>query len=270
MYLWRLGSAGGGKSFGLLLTPLAYRNVPGFGYTVFRRNYNQIFAQGGLWDESLKMYSGIRGAHPRPSRGEWVFSGKDGKVRSKVSFAHIERDVELSKWQGSQICGIGFDELTHFSRKAFIYMLSRNRSTCGVRPFVRATCNPDADSWVADFISWWINQETGYAIPERSGAVRWMLNRDDTFYWADTPEELWEQFDLKTEEERQEPKSVTLAKPKKAAKRADGATLNPEDFQKAIDAYKARRAERMQQKDSETETAATPAAEDVSRGDKIQ
>lgn len=210
MYLWRLGSAGGGKSFGLLLAPLAYRNVPGFGYTVFRRNYNQIFAQGGLWDESLKMYSGIRGAHPRPSRGEWVFSGKDGKVRSKVSFAHIERDVELSKWQGSQICGIGFDELTHFSRKAFIYMLSRNRSTCGVRPFVRATCNPDADSWVADFISWWINQETGYAIPERSGAVRWMINRDDTFYWADTPEELWEQFDLKTEEERQEPKSVTF------------------------------------------------------------
>lgn len=118
--------------------------------------------------------------------------------------------MELSKWQGSQICGIGFDELTHFSRKAFIYMLSRNRSTCGVRPFVRATCNPDADSWVADFISWWINQETGYAIPERSGAVRWMLNRDDTFYWADTPEELWEQFDLKTEEERQEPKSVTF------------------------------------------------------------
>lgn len=55
----------------------------------------------------------------------------------------------------------------------------------------------------------------------------------------------------------------SMAKPKKAAKRADGATLNPEDFQKAIDAYKARRAERMQQKDSETETAAAPAAEDT-------
>lgn len=41
-------------------------------------------------------------------------------------------------------------------------MLSRNRSICGVKPYVRATCNPDVDSWVADFISWWIDQETGY------------------------------------------------------------------------------------------------------------
>jgi hypothetical protein len=32
-------------------------------------------------------------------------------------------------------------------------MTSRNRSTCGVRPYIRATCNPDADSWVADFLA---------------------------------------------------------------------------------------------------------------------
>jgi hypothetical protein len=48
---------------------------------------------------------------------------------------------------------IGFDELTHFSESQFFYMLSRNRSMCGVRPYVRATTNPDADSWVATFIA---------------------------------------------------------------------------------------------------------------------
>ena len=107
-------------------------------------------------------------------------------------------------------CGIGFDELTHFSRNIFFYMLSRNRSACGVKPFVRATCNPDANSWVADFISWWIDQDTGYPILERSGQLRWFIRRDDIIYWAATKKELWEQFDLKTPEELAEPKSVTF------------------------------------------------------------
>ena len=63
---------------------------------------------------------------------------------------------------------ICFEEVTHFSAKQFWYLVSRNRSTCGVRPYIQATCNPDADSWVAEFISWRIDQDTRYAIPARS------------------------------------------------------------------------------------------------------
>ena len=204
------GAAGGGKSYGLLLSPLRYKNVPGFGCTIFRRNFNQIFAQGGLWDESMQIYRGVRGSDPKYARGQWWFRDKDGSIVSKVTFAHIERDEDVHKWQGSQICEIGFDELTHFSEKTFFYMLSRNRSTCGVTPFVRATCNPDADSWVAKFIEWWIDPNTGYPIPERSGKIRWFIRRNETLYWANTRQELWEQFNLQTEEERQEPRSVTF------------------------------------------------------------
>lgn len=204
------GAAGGGKSYGLLLSPLRYKNVPGFGCTIFRRNFNQIFSQGGLWDESMQIYRGIRGADPKIARGQWWFRDKDGNIVSKVTFAHIERDEDVHKWQGAQICEIGFDELTHFSEKTFFYMLSRNRSTCGVTPFVRATCNPDADSWVAKFIEWWIDKDTGYPIQERSGKIRWFIRRNETLYWANTRQELWEQFGLRTEEERQEPRSVTF------------------------------------------------------------
>ena len=204
------GAAGGGKSYGLLLSPLRYKNVPGFGCTIFRRNFNQIFSQGGLWDESMQIYRGIRGADPKIARGQWWFRDKDGNIVSKVTFAHIERDEDVHKWQGAQICEIGFDELTHFSEKTFFYMLSRNRSTCGVTPFVRATCNPDADSWVAKFIEWWIDKDTGYPIQERSGKIRWFIRRNETLYWANTRQELWERFDLQTEEERQEPRSVTF------------------------------------------------------------
>lgn len=204
------GAAGGGKSYGLLLSPLRYKNVKGFGCVIFRRDFNQIFAEGGLWDEATNMYYGIKGAVQRNARSQWRFNDKDGRPLSQVSFAHVGRDEEVHSWQGSQICEICFDELTHFSEYVFFYMLSRNRSVCGVKPFVRATCNPDADSWVAKFIEWWIDQKTGYPIHERSGKIRWMIRRNNIITWADSKEELVRQFNLTTPEELGEPKSVTF------------------------------------------------------------
>ena len=200
------GAAGGGKTFGLLLSPMRYIDNQGFGAVIFRKNSIQIYNEGGLLDESLRIYSRVPGAElkktPRPL---WSFKGQ-----GRVSFAHVDGDDDLDKWQGSQITMIGFDELTHFTERQFFYMLSRNRSTCGVKPYIRATCNPDADSWVAKFISWWIDQDTGYPIKERSGKKRWMIRRDEVLHWADSPEELWERFDLKTDHEKQEPRSVTF------------------------------------------------------------
>ena len=204
------GAAGGGKTYGLLLSAVRHIDVKGYGFTVFRKNHNQIFAEGGLWDEAARMFNGIQGAEQKTASSSWVFNNRKGQRVSKISFKHIESDNDLYKWQGSQICGMGFDELTHFSEKCFFFMLSRNRSTCGVVPFVRATCNPDADSWVAKLIEWWIDQDTGYPIPERSGVIRYFIRRDEVLYWADTREELIEQFNLKTQEELQEPKSFTF------------------------------------------------------------
>jgi hypothetical protein len=81
-----------------------------------------------------------------------------------------------------------FDELTHFTESQFFYMLSRNRSMCGVHPYVRGTCNPDADGWVASFIEWWLDG-AGYAIPERSGVIRWFVRIKEQILWADSKEE---------------------------------------------------------------------------------
>ncbi len=85
------GSAGSGKSFSLLLNPLRYKNVKGFNCTIFRKNFNQIFAQGGLWDEALNMYTGIKGAEMHKGEAAWEFHNAKGERTAKVSFAHIER-----------------------------------------------------------------------------------------------------------------------------------------------------------------------------------
>lgn len=162
------GAAGGGKTYALLMEPLRYIYTKGYRAVIFRKSYTQINASGGLWDESTSMYVGIHGAIPTKSpKYHWRFAKK-----AVLYFDYLGRDDDLNRWQGSQITFIGFDELTHFSERQFFYMLSRNRSTCGVKPYVRATCNPDADSWVARFIAWWIDQDTGYPIKERSGLQR--------------------------------------------------------------------------------------------------
>lgn len=194
------GAAGGGKSYGLLLEPLRHFDNGRFGAVIFRRNSTQVRNEGGLWDESTTLYGGL-GAYPRESALEHVFpSGM------RVKFAHLEYERSVLDWQGAQIPFIGFDELTHFSEKQFFYMLSRNRSaTAGVPGYVRATCNPDADSWVRGFIEWWINPDTGYAIPERSGVLRWFTRVNDSLVWGDSREELVERYG-----ETSLPKSVTF------------------------------------------------------------
>lgn len=202
------GAAGGGKSYALLMDPLRYMKNQRFGAVIFRNEYKQIFNQGGLWDTSEALYGQIKGAVGRMSVGKWTF-----KSGAKVEFDYLNRKDDLKKWQGSQIAMIGFDELTHFTEYMFFYMLSRNRSTCGVKPYVRATCNPDADSWVATFISWWINQDTGYPIPERSGKIRWMVRIAEKIHWFDTREEavtFAKSCNVKDHEAEEMPKSVTF------------------------------------------------------------
>jgi predicted phage terminase large subunit-like protein len=178
------GGAGGGKTFALLLDPLRHKNVPGFGAMIFRRESVQITNEGGLWDSAMALYPYIGGVPFKSPRVGFKISA------SKITFSHISRDEDVLSYQGAQIPMLAFDELTHFSRYVFFYMLSRNRSVCGIRPYCRATTNPDADSWVADFIAWWIDQDTGYPIKERAGVLRWFVRIDDDIKWGDSPGEL--------------------------------------------------------------------------------
>lgn len=183
------GAAGGGKSFGLVLDPLRHMRNSRFRATIFRRSYAEVMRSGGLWDTCRMMYP-YCGAKEHASRMVWKFpSGME------VGFGYIDNDRDLSGQQGAQIPLIGFDELTHFTAKQFWYMLSRNRSMCGVAPYVRGTCNPDPDSFVAELIAWWIEQDSsnpnyGYPIPERAGMIRWFVRLGDELHWADRREDL--------------------------------------------------------------------------------
>ncbi len=177
------GAAGGGKTYGLLLEPLRHFDNPKFGGVIFRRNTTQVRNEGGLWDESVNLYS-LLNAYPREAALEWVFPST-----ARMKFSHLEYEKTVYDWQGSQIPFIGFDELTHFTESQFFYMLSRNRSTSGIPGYIRATCNPDADSWVKGIIKWWLDEE-GYPIPARSGVLRYFFRQNDSLIWGNSKDEL--------------------------------------------------------------------------------
>lgn len=148
-----------------------------FRAVVFRRTYAQITNAGGLWDETEKLYP-LLGGVSRLSDMSWEFPSG-----ATVSFSHMQHEQSKYNYQGSQIPLICFDELTHFTQSQFTYLLSRNRSLSGVRPYVRATTNPDADSWVKAFVAPWVDDEhPEYPYPpgklrhftQQSGKVVWV------------------------------------------------------------------------------------------------
>lgn len=177
------GAAGAGKTFATVIDPLRYVHLPGFDALVMRRQSKQITNPGGLWAESSKWYSHVEGV-PREFDKSWKFPSG-----AKISFAHAERMKDAEGYQGAQIGALYFDEVTHFDENVFWYMISRNRTTCGMKPTVRATCNPDPDSFVRDLIDWWIGDD-GFPIADRGGILRYFLRLNGEIIWGDTREEL--------------------------------------------------------------------------------
>ena len=176
------GSAGGGKTYALLLEPLRHINKKNFGAVFFRRIYPELTREGGAWDEAGNIYPLFGG---EPNQTDLVYRFPSG---AKVTFAHLQLEKTKDSWRGAQIPLICFDQLETFTESQFFYMQSRNRSArSGVRSYMRCTCNPEP-GWLANFLSWWI-AEDGFADLSRVGKLRWFVRSGNEIIWADAPEE---------------------------------------------------------------------------------
>lgn len=182
------GAAGGGKSYALLLDAAwhaVFKPVKDYGAVIFRRTSPQITQPGGLWETSLKLYPLMGG---KPRKNPWL-GWEWAQFETSVRFSHMQYEENREDWQGSQLDWCGFDELTHFTEGQFFYMLSRLRHAGdgGIKPILRATTNPDPDSWVRTFLAPWVDDE--YPDPAKSGEVRWFYRDGDTIVWLHSPQE---------------------------------------------------------------------------------
>ncbi len=172
------GAAGGGKTDALLMEPICrgLHEVPGFNAVIFRRTYKQVTETGGPWDKACSIYPNVGGvAHV----GDLEFRFPSG---AKIAFRHIQHEQDKHNYAGSEICYLGFDELYHFTESQFLFLTSRNRSTCGVRPYIRATTNPDP-GWLRRFLAPWVHDEWP---GERfhSGHIHWHVREKGEIRWV--------------------------------------------------------------------------------------
>lgn len=173
------GAAGGGKTYACLLEPLYHIDNPKFEAVIFRRLYREIMAPGGLYRRSLEIYPQL-GATFNKSDLIWTFPSG-----AQVRFAHMQYEEDVESWKSSEIALIEVDEVTEWTEFQFFYMFSRNRSVSGVRPYMRAFCNPDADSWVKSVLAPWVDETWPEGDRAEYGEIRWFVRVDDNIVWCE-------------------------------------------------------------------------------------
>lgn len=140
------GAAGGGKSDALLAEALRQVNVANYRGLVLRRTYPQLEA---LISRSMEIYPRV---YPKAkyngTQHRWRFPS--GAV---IFFGAMQHENDKHQYQGKPYDFIAFDELTHFTRDQYMYLMSRNRPMGpGTQVYIRATANPGGigHAWVKE------------------------------------------------------------------------------------------------------------------------
>ncbi len=150
---------------------------PGFAGVVFRRHVAEITNSGGLWDQAGELYPSAGG---RGVRGDLEYRFRNNV---RISFRHLEHEDSKFSYQGAAFPYLAFDELTHFTESQFFYLLSRNRSTCGIRPYVRASCNP-SPGWVkTTILAPWVDEDFE-GERAKPGELRWFIRVQGELRWV--------------------------------------------------------------------------------------
>ena len=140
------GAAGGGKSYAMLADPLHGLNDANFSGLLVRHTTEELRE---LIQKSQELYPrAIPGIKWSERKSQWT-SPQGGRLW----MSYLDKDTDVTRYQGQAFNWIGFDELTQWSSPyAWDYMRSRLRSahskTLGL--YMRGTTNPGGagHSWV--------------------------------------------------------------------------------------------------------------------------
>jgi hypothetical protein len=133
------GSAGPGKSSGLLMGALQNVHVPGYAALLLRRSFGELALEGGIMDR-LKVW--LRG----DDRVKWSaidhrFTFPSGAT---VTFGFCQKEQDVGRYLSTEWQYIGIDELTQWPERWYLELLSRLRRCHGMpaNPCMRAASNP--------------------------------------------------------------------------------------------------------------------------------
>ena len=154
------GAAGGGKSYALLADALRYAHNPNHRGLLLRRTLGELTE---LIDKSRQLYmKAFPEAVFKESKSTWIFPSG-----ATILFSYLDRDTDVTRYQGQSFNWIAIDEITHYPTPyVWEYLRSRLRTTDqSIIPYMRCTANPGGVG------GWWIKKM--YIDPSKSNTPFW-------------------------------------------------------------------------------------------------
>lgn len=179
------------------MLPLKYVDDGKTTAIMFRRTTPQIKGQGGLFDTAYNMYSQL----PDKIRPRFRHQALEAifPTGAKVKWSHMENSKDKLNHQGLQYTFVGFDEGTQFEWEQIEYLMSRLRSESKYPSRMVISCNPCPDHYLRTMIDWYLDSD-GYPDPDKDGVVRYFIQNNGQYIWADTAQELIDQYRTPTYE----------------------------------------------------------------------
>lgn len=139
------GAAGGGKSYGQLIDALLFAlKYPKSRQLILRRTFPEL-------EKSLIRVA--RGLYPIEIF-TYNASSHTGRFKngSILDFGHLASDGDVYQYQSAEYDVIRFDELTHFTKEQYTYMISRIRGANGYPKHIKSSTNPGGvgHTWVKE------------------------------------------------------------------------------------------------------------------------
>lgn len=164
------GSAGGGKSFLLLMLAVNEHRVS----RLFRRQFKDIDGEGGL-APTLAAALGTSDGY-NSQKHVWKLQHRD----AAIEFGAFETAKEAEAYQGRAADFFGFDEAVQFQEPIVRFITAWNRSAIkGQRCRTVLASNPPLTPeglWIFDWFAPWL--DTSHPNPAKAGELRWFAQVD--------------------------------------------------------------------------------------------
>ena len=139
------GAAGGGKSYAQVIDALVYAvKYPGSKQLILRRTYPEL--DKSIIRTTLALY-------PKEIY-RYISSSHTGQFTngSIIDFGYCDSETDIYRYQSAEFDVIRFDELTHFTKDMYIYLISRLRGVNGFPKQMKSTTNPGGigHKWVKE------------------------------------------------------------------------------------------------------------------------
>ncbi|MBR5521524.1 MAG: phage terminase large subunit [Oscillospiraceae bacterium] len=139
------GAAGGGKSYAQVIDALIYAlTYPGSKQLILRRTYPEL--DKSIIRQCLAVYPKEVYRYSSTTHTGQFSNG------SIIDFGYCDGENDVYRYQSAEFDVIRFDELTHFTKEMYVYLISRLRGTNGYPKQMKSSTNPGGigHKWVKE------------------------------------------------------------------------------------------------------------------------